>query len=118
MRGLPRRVAPLRLLFVSPGALKGSHLVFVRREAEALRAAGHEVDVFGFDNSSYRPARLALQVAELRDAIRRSRPDVVHAQFGKFNALLAALSINLTRRSSDLEQIPPLVITFRGTDIN
>jgi glycosyltransferase involved in cell wall biosynthesis len=112
MQRHPRRVAPLRILFVSPGALKGAHLVFVRREAEALRAAGHEVDVFGFDNSSYRPTQLARQVGELRDAIRRARPDVVHAQFGKFNALVAAFSIHLSSEK------PPLVITFRGTDIN
>jgi teichuronic acid biosynthesis glycosyltransferase TuaC len=38
--------------------------------------------------------------------VRRLRPDLVHAQFGKFNALLDALSG------------APLVVTFRGTDIN
>jgi glycosyltransferase involved in cell wall biosynthesis len=107
-----QRTAPLRILFVSPGVLAGAHLVFVRREAEALRAAGHEVDVFGFDNSRYSPRHIARQVIELRDAIRRARPDVVHAQFGKFNALVAAFAARLS-----LEK-PPLVITFRGTDIN
>jgi len=108
------RTAPLRILFVSPGVLEGSHLVFVRREAEALRAAGHEVDVFGFDNDSYRPWRLAAQVLKLRQAIRRARPDVVHAQFGKFNALVSALALFFSYEKPN----PPLVITFRGTDIN
>lgn len=79
---------------------------FVRREAEALRAAGDEVEVFGFDNRSYRPGRFIGQLACLRAAVRRFKPDVVHAQFGKFNALLAAFAG------------APLVITFRGTDIN
>src|SRR5436190_1591138 len=83
----------------------------VRREAEALRAAGHEVDVFGFDNSAYSPARLLREARRLRDAIRRARPDVVHAQFGKFNALVAA-SATLTSAET-----PAFVITFRGTDI-
>ena len=106
------RTAPLRILFVSPGALAGSHLIFVRREAEALRAAGHEVDVFAFDNQSYVPWQLAAQVMKLRHAIRRARPDVVHAQFGKFNALVAAIAVRIS-----IEK-PPLVITFRGTDIN
>ena len=46
----------MRILFVTPGELTGSHLPFVRREAEALRAAGHEIEVFAFDNSSYSPA--------------------------------------------------------------
>jgi teichuronic acid biosynthesis glycosyltransferase TuaC len=106
------RTAPLRVLFVSPGVLAGAHLPFVRREAEALRAQGHEVDVFGFDNSTYLPWRLAGEVVRLREAIRRARPDVVHAQFGKFNALVAALAVLFS------PERPPLVITFRGTDIN
>jgi glycosyltransferase involved in cell wall biosynthesis len=106
------RAAPLRVLFVSPGVLAGAHLVFVRREAEALRAAGHEIEVFGFDNSRYSPAHLAREVARLGEAIRRARPDVVHAQFGKFNALVCSLAILLSGEK------PPLVITFRGTDIN
>jgi teichuronic acid biosynthesis glycosyltransferase TuaC len=108
------RTAPLRVLFVSPGVLVGSHLVFVRREAEALRAAGHEVDVFGFDNESYRLWHLAKQVMKLRREIRRLRPDVVHAQFGKFNALVSALALFFSFKKKN----PPLVITFRGTDIN
>jgi teichuronic acid biosynthesis glycosyltransferase TuaC len=101
-------VLPLRVLFVSPGVLAGAHLVFVRREAEALRAAGHSVEVFAFDNGRYRPVHLAREVWRLRDEIRRLQPHVVHAQFGKFNALVAALAAGKT----------PLVITFRGTDIN
>jgi glycosyltransferase involved in cell wall biosynthesis len=97
----------LRVLFVVPGVLVGAHLVFVRREAEALRALGHEVEVFGFDNRSYRPWHYARQVLALRAAVRRAAPDLVHAQFGKFNALAAACAGGA-----------PLVITFRGTDIN
>jgi glycosyltransferase involved in cell wall biosynthesis len=103
-----RPPAPLRILFVSPGVLAGAHLVFVRREAEALRAAGHRVDVFQFRNDSYLPWRVVDQIRKLRGEIRRTRPDLIHAQFGKFNALVAALAARGT----------PLVITFRGTDIN
>jgi teichuronic acid biosynthesis glycosyltransferase TuaC len=77
---------------------------FVRREADALRAAGHDVQIFGFDNTSY--ARFIAEVSLLRRVVRTLRPDLVHAQFGKFSALLAALSGW------------PFVITFRGTDIN
>jgi teichuronic acid biosynthesis glycosyltransferase TuaC len=94
----------MRILFVAPGAQSGSHMPFVRREAEALRAAGHDVEIFGFDNRSYRYALSELR--RLRAAVRHLRPDLVHAQFGKFNALLAAFGG------------APLVVTFRGTDIN
>jgi glycosyltransferase involved in cell wall biosynthesis len=95
----------LRILFVVPRALP---MVFVRREADALRAAGHELQVFGFDNRSHLPWQYVRQAWALRAAIRGARPDVVHAQFGKFNALLAACAAGRV----------PLVITFRGTDIN
>jgi glycosyltransferase involved in cell wall biosynthesis len=86
----------------------GAHLPFVRREAEALRAAGHTVEVFGFDNRSYLPWRVLSQVKQLKNRIDSFAPDIVHAQFGKFNALVAALAKGRA----------PLVITFRGTDIN
>ena len=98
----------LRILFVAPGALSGAHLPFVRREMEALRAAGHTVEAVSFDNSSYLPWHLASQFSEIRGLIRNFKPDLVHAQFGKFNALIAALAKGRA----------PLVVTFRGTDIN
>ena len=98
----------LRVLFVAPASPSGPQMPFVRREAQALRAAGHVVEIFGFDNASYLPWRFAAQVLKLRAALRRFGPDVVHAQFGKFNALAAALAAGRV----------PLVITFRGTDIN
>ena len=95
----------LRILFVTPAS---APMPFVRREAQALRAAGHTVEIFGFDNASYLPWRFAAQVLKLRRALRRFGPDVVHAQFGKFNALAAALAAGRV----------PLVVTFRGTAIN
>jgi glycosyltransferase involved in cell wall biosynthesis len=98
----------LRILFVAPGALTGAHLPFVRREMEALRAAGHTVEALSFDNSSYLPWHFATQFSEIKGLIRNFKPDLVHAQFGKFNALVAALAKGGV----------PLVVTFRGTDIN
>jgi glycosyltransferase involved in cell wall biosynthesis len=94
----------MRILFVGPGSQSGAHMPFVRREADALRALGHEVWLHSFDNRDYR--RFFAEWRELRARVRRVRPDVVHAQFGKFTALMAAFCG------------APLVITFRGTDIN
>jgi teichuronic acid biosynthesis glycosyltransferase TuaC len=94
----------MHILFVAPGTQHGWHMPFVQREAEALRAAGHQVELFRFDNRNY--WRFPGELRRLRAAVRDLRPDLVHAQFGKFNALLAALGG------------APLVITFRGTDIN
>lgn len=98
----------MRILFVAPGAEitdpNGSHMPFVRREADALRALGHEVEIHGFDNRNY--LKFIGECRQLRAAVKKFQPDVVHAQFGKFAALSAALSGR------------PLIVTFRGTDIN
>jgi glycosyltransferase involved in cell wall biosynthesis len=49
------------------------------------------------------------RAAELRAAVRRFRPDVVHAQLGRMNALAAACGA---------AGLAPLVVTFRGADID
>jgi teichuronic acid biosynthesis glycosyltransferase TuaC len=77
---------------------------FVRREADALRAWGHDVEVLGFDNRNY--VNFLAEWLRLRAAVARAKPDILHAQYGKFTALMAAFAG------------APLVITFRGTDIN
>lgn len=82
-------------------------MVFSHREAEALRRRGIEVHLFGLC-LRYTPWQLVREVLRLRSAVREIGPDVIHAQFGKFNALLTAFAVPGV----------PLVITFRGTDIN
>jgi len=99
----------MRVLFVTPGEPAGSHLPFVRREAHALRNAGHPVEIFAFDDSCRSPVYFFARAAELRAAVRRFRPDVVHAQFGRMNALAAACGA---------AGLAPLVVTFRGSDID
>lgn len=94
----------MRILFVAPGGQRGAHMPFVRREADALRAWGHDVEVLGFDNRNY--VNFPAEWLRLRAAVARWKPDILHAQYGKFTALMAAFAG------------APLVITFRGTDIN
>jgi glycosyltransferase involved in cell wall biosynthesis len=99
----------MRVLFVTPAEPAGPHLPFVRREAHALRNAGHRVEMFAFDDRSCPPAYFFARAAELRAAVRRFRPDVVHAQLGRMNALAAACGA---------AGLAPLVVTFRGADID
>jgi teichuronic acid biosynthesis glycosyltransferase TuaC len=98
----------MRIMFVTPGQAAGPQLAFVRSEAHALRNAGHHVELFTFDDGRNSPAYFISRAIELRAAIRAGRPDVVHAQLGKFNALLAACAA---------AGLAPLAITFRGTDV-
>ena len=99
----------MRVLFVTPAEPAGPHLPFVRREAHALRNAGHPAEMFAFDDSRCSPGYFIARAAELRAAVRRFRPDVVHAQLGRMNALAAACGAT---------GLAPLVVTFRGADID
>ncbi len=76
---------------------------FIKRQAEFLRAAGVDVDVFAFRGGK-NPYNYAASWRRARPLLRSGRYDVVHAQFGQ-SGLLA------------LPKKVPLVVTFRGSDL-
>ena len=81
----------------------GGPAVFVARQAEFLRRAGIEVDLFPF-RGSRRPGNYAAAWREVQRRLRHGSYDLVHAQFGQ----------------SGLTALPkrvPLVVTFRGDDL-
>ena len=97
---------PLRVLMITagwpqPGQPQTTH--FVKRQAEFLRKAGVQVDVFHFRGAKrvWNYARAWLAV---RPQIRSGRYDLVHAQFGQSGVLA-------------LPKRVPLVVTLRGSDI-
>lgn len=97
---------PLRILMVTcewPRASWGGTAHFIVRQAEFLRAAGVEVDVFEFVSGKM-PHRYARAWLEVRRRLRQGSYDAVHAQFGQ-SGLVA------------LPSARPLVVTFRGDDV-
>ncbi|NJO06277.1 MAG: glycosyltransferase [Chloroflexaceae bacterium] len=97
----------LRVLMVIPGDESDSaSMPFVRRQADALEQAGVAVYRF-FLASRTSPVVLLREQRRFRQEITRCRPDVVHAQFGTMTAFFAMISTRI-----------PLVITFRGSDLN
>ena len=99
--------AALRVLFVIPGAARGSSMIFARRQAGSLRDAGIEVSLFHLrSRTSF--FHLAGEWTRFRRRLRRTDPHIVHAHFGTVTGLFAALAA-LDR---------PLVITYRGSDLN
>lgn len=101
----------MRVLHVVSLGPDGVAPEFMRQQISRLAEAGVESDVFAFAGSTYSraPHHLPAELGALRTAIRGFRPDIVHAHWGSLLALLSA---------AGTLGGPPLVITFRGSDIN
>ena len=97
----------LRVLFVIPGDGQGSSMIFARRQADSLRAEGVDVGTF-FLRSRTSPWILGRELVRFRSELRNRRPHVIHAHFGTVTAMFSALA-GVGR---------PLVITYRGSDLN
>ena len=76
---------------------------FIKRQAEFLRAAGVDVDVFHFKGAG-RPWNYVKAWLQVRRRVARGHYDLVHAQFGQSGLLAFPKRL-------------PLVVTFRGDDL-
>lgn len=101
----------MRVLHVVSVGPDGLAPEFMRQQISCLTEAGFEGDIFAFAGATYAraPHRLPADLRALRREIRRFRPDIVHAHWGSLLALMSAAGTLAG---------PPLVITFRGSDIN
>lgn len=96
----------IRVLFVFPGEATGSVMVFAKKQVEAIKQSNVAVEVFSLESRTSL-GRLRSEMKRFRETHASFRPDVVHAQYGTVTALFASLSSTV-----------PLVITFRGSDLN
>lgn len=97
------RVLMVTCEWPAPGMSKTAH--FIKRQADFLRAAGIDIEVFVFYSGknpfNYAKAWLRLQMKLRRE---QQQYDLIHAQFGQSGI------IALPKRL-------PLVVTFRGSDV-
>lgn len=84
---------------------KNRFVPFITEQAEALHAAGCEIEWFGVQGKGIKG--YLKELPRLRKMIREVKPDVIHAHYG-LSCLLANLA---TRRV-------PVVSTYHGSDIN
>lgn len=96
----------MRVLYVIPCRAEGSEFIFAKRQIACLEAAGVVTRNF-FLTSRSSVLFLIKAVYRLRGEIERFHPDVVHAQFGTVNGILCVCA-----------GANPLVVTFRGGDLN
>ncbi len=96
----------MRILYVVPGAPEDKTLLFVRRQIRSVVELGVQGEVFWL-RSRTDPVRLGQALLDLRREERRFAPDLVHAQYGTMTAAVSALAVK-----------SPLIVTFRGSDLN
>jgi len=93
----------IRVLAVIPD---GSGVVYAFRQVSSLRETGVDVSQFSL-RSRTSPMALLKEYRRFKREIRRFRPHLVHAHYGTVTSFLCAVSSPV-----------PLVITFRGSDLN
>lgn len=97
----------IRILFVIPKEAEGStFVIYAKRQVASLQKAGIISRVF------YLTSRTSIFVLieefkRFKKEISAFKPDLIHAQYGTMTAFFSAITAKL-----------PLVITFRGSDIN
>jgi glycosyltransferase involved in cell wall biosynthesis len=97
---------PIRVLNVFPGEATGSVMIFARKQVAAMHDCGVISDSFLLESrTSLR--RLAREIRRFQDRMATFRPDLIHAQYGTMTAFFASLCTPV-----------PLVMTFRGSDVN
>jgi teichuronic acid biosynthesis glycosyltransferase TuaC len=96
----------LRVLSVIPGGESAASMIFAKRQTQSLVNEGIQNRNF-FLASRTAPWTLCREMLRLRREIRNFQPHLVHAHFGTMTALVCAVATRL-----------PLVITFRGSDLN
>lgn len=97
---------PLRVLAVIPGSEEKSSFIFARRQMATVAELGVDVRNFWLGERTSVPGMFR-EIGRLRRAIADIAPDIVHAHYGTITALAAALAGG-----------PPLVVTYRGSDLN
>ena len=95
------------VLAVIPGdADKPSNMIFARRQVAALQRRGIATRMF-FLSSRTSPKVLLQEFKRFRRELKEFDPQIVHAHYGTVTALFCALAT-----------LRPLVISFRGSDLN
>lgn len=97
---------PIRVLAIIPAGTSRSSMIFARRQVASLSRTGVRCETFLLASRTS-PWVLLKEWRRLRRAIRVFRPDVLHAHYGTVTALFSGLST-----------CAPVVVTYRGNDLN
>jgi glycosyltransferase involved in cell wall biosynthesis len=96
----------LRVISVIPGEGDKNSMIFAKRQIEYLTHAGVINRTF-FLLSRTSPLKVLKEFIRLRNEIRTFKPDIIHAHYGTVTGFLSSFASNI-----------PVIITFRGSDLN
>jgi glycosyltransferase involved in cell wall biosynthesis len=96
----------VRVLYAFPGPAEGSAMIFASKQVAAMRELGVIPEIFALESRTDL-ACLRRESRRFQRCVASCRPDLIHAQYGTVTACLAGLMPTV-----------PLVITFRGSDLN
>ena len=96
----------IRVLYLFPGMADGSAMIFAKKQVAAVRDCGVVSEIFALESRTDLSC-LRQEWKRLQQHIASFRPDLVHAQYGTMTAFLGSVTTRV-----------PLVITFRGSDLN
>ena len=92
------------LILASLNSHAGKFAPFIVEQADALRAAGCEIEYYGVTRKGIKG--YLQSIPELRKVIKEKHIDIVHAHFG-LSGLMCCL-----------QRLVPVVVTYHGSDIN
>jgi teichuronic acid biosynthesis glycosyltransferase TuaC len=98
--------AAIRVISVIPGDGKGSSMIFCRRLNEAVEGRGVDVVTF-YLRSRTSPFFIYKEMKRFGEIADKFKPDIIHAQYGTVTSFFCAIVSAV-----------PLVVTFRGSDLN
>jgi glycosyltransferase involved in cell wall biosynthesis len=96
----------IKILAVIPGGDDKSSMIFSYRQMKSLKALAIDVDIFILKSRTSLKI-LLFDIIAFRKKIAIFKPDIIHAQYGTMTSFFCALTNN-----------KPLLITFRGSDLN
>ena len=96
----------LRVISVIPGEPDNNSMIFARRQIQFLTKEGVTNKTF-FLSSRTSPLKVLTEFCRLRNLIRTFKPHIIHAHYGTVTAFVSSFASNI-----------PVIITFRGSDLN
>lgn len=96
----------MRVMSVIPGTGTGADMTFARKQAESFADLGQDVSIY-YVSERTSLSGVIKSIRNLRQRIKAFSPDVVHSHYGTITGFISICASSV-----------PVVITFRGSDLN